>query len=135
MTENSLFDASSIIASTLKGRLDQLIGGYTIELAGYEIGNYLWKEALQTKSITPQHLPKLQDIFRKILDKMEVKTGRPPSREVLDLAAKLELTYYDAAYLHQAKMLHTILVTEDHQLKEKAEKIVETTSAENIDTE
>lgn len=135
MTVRLLFDASSIIAFTVNRKVDPLIGGYTIELAGYEIGNYLWKETHITQSLTPQQLPTLQGIFRKILDKMEVKTGWPPCREVVNLAVNLELTYYDAAYLHQAKKLHSTLVTEDQQLKKKAESMVETTSSQSMDIE
>jgi len=52
-----LFDASSIIALAIKRNVDSLIGNYTIELAGYEIGNYLWKEVYLNKSINLDDLP------------------------------------------------------------------------------
>ena len=50
MSGRHLFDASSIIALAIKRRVDLLVGGYTLELAGYEIGSYLWKEIYLDRS-------------------------------------------------------------------------------------
>jgi len=130
-----LFDASSIIALAVKRKVDFLMGNYTIELAGYEIGSYLWKEVYLTKSLSRNDLSTLERIFLKILEEINVINGWPPSAEVVELAGELNLTYYDAAYLHQARKLGLTLITEDTKLKEKAKKVIETMTTENISLE
>lgn len=135
MRGKRLFDASSIIALAIKRKVDFLIGNYTIELAGYEIGNYLWKEIYLTKSLSYDDLPVLERIFLGILGKMSVVGGWLPFAEVVKLAGELNLTYYDAAYLLQARKLGLTLVTEDATFKEKAEKVIEVTTTEKIVSE
>jgi predicted nucleic acid-binding protein len=127
-----LFDTSSIVALAIKHRIDFLVGNHTLELAGYEIGNYLWKEIHLTKSLSHDELPTLERIFLKIFENMNVLRAWPPSAEVVKLAGELGLTYYDAIYLHQAKKLGLTLITEDSKLKEKAEKVVDVRSANDI---
>ena len=97
MSGKYLFDASSIIALAIKRRVDSLVGGYTLELAGYEIGSYLWKEIYLTKSLSPDDLPALERIFLEILEKMNIVRGATLSAEVVNLAGELDLTYYDAS--------------------------------------
>lgn len=41
---------------------------------------------------------------------------------VMELAVRLKLTFYDASYLYVAKKLNLILVTEDEELRGRAEK-------------
>jgi len=130
-----LFDASSIIALAVKRKVDFLMGNYTIELAGYEIGSYLWKEVYLTKSLTHNDLSTLEEIFLKILEEINIINGWSPSAEVVELAGELNLTYYDAAYLHQARKLSLTLITEDTKLKEKARKVIEAMTTENISLE
>jgi len=74
----------------------------------------------------------LEEIFLKILDEISVMKCWPPSAEAVKLAGKLNLTYYDAAYLNQAKKLGLTLITEDNELKEKAEKVIEVMKTDNI---
>ena len=112
-----LFDASSIIASAIKRRFDSLLDNYTLELAGYEIGNSLWREAHLRGSIDIEELRMLVELFNEILKGMKIISGRHPSYEIVDLAGRLGLTYYDAAYLYNAKRLDLTLVTEDGKLR------------------
>ncbi len=113
-----LFDASSIIASAIKRRFDPLLDNHTLELAGYEIGNYLRREAHLRGSIDIEELRMLVELFNEILKGMKIIGGRHPSHEIVDLAGRLGLTYYDAAYLYNAKRLNLTLVTEDGKLRE-----------------
>ena len=135
MKDKYLFDASSIIALVIGRKIDPLLGNCTIELAGYEIGNYLWKEVNLTKLLRHDDLPTLEKIFLKLLEAMNIINAWPPSTDIIKLAEELNLTYYDAAYLHQAKKLNLTLVTEDAKLKEKAEKLIEVTTAKGISLE
>jgi predicted nucleic acid-binding protein len=127
-----LFDASSIIALVIKRRVDLLVGGYTLELAGYEIGSYLWKEIYLTRSVSLDDLPKLESLFVKILGKMNVVRGLALSAEVVKLAGELNLMYYDGSYLYHAGKLGLALVTEDGELREKAEKATQVMKAEDM---
>jgi len=132
VSDKYLFDASAIIALAVKHGVGLLVDNYTVELAGYEIGNYLWKEIYLTKLLSRDDLPTLEKIFLKILKEMNVIRGWPPSAEVVNIAGELNLTYYDAAYIHQAKKLGLTLITEDTKLKEKAKKIIEVMETEDI---
>ena len=135
MNGRYLFDASSIIALAVERKVDFLLGNYTIESAGYEIGNYLWKETYLTKSLSQDDLLTLERIFQIILKEMNMISGWPPSAEVVNLAGKLNLTYYDATYLHQAGKLGLTLITEDAELKQKAKKVIKVAKIEEIGLE
>jgi len=51
----------------------------------------------------------------------------------MKLATKLKLTFYDSSYLYVAKKLNLTLITEDMELKNKAEKAgVNTKTTEEI---
>lgn len=132
MSPKYVFDASSIIASIIRRRADLVMENYTIELAGYEIGNYLWKETYLTKSISDDELSVLEGIFLKVLERMNVVKGWPPHAETVRLAGELDLSYYDAAYIRRAKELGLALVTEDKRLREGARKVVKAISIEDV---
>ena len=119
-----LFDASSIIASAVERRFNPLLENYTLQLAGYEIGNYLWREAYLRESINVEELKMLVELFNGILRGMKMIEGQHPSHEIVNLAGRLGLTYYDAAYLYNARRLNLTLVTEDRRLSEIGGKFV-----------
>ena len=58
----------------------------------------------------------------KILEviKLENIKSAEEFKEVMKLAAQLDLTFYDASYLYLAKKIGMPLVTEDKELLEKA---------------
>jgi len=56
------------------------------------------------------------------------------SEEALKISIKLELTFYDSAYVNLAKTKNIPLITEDGKLRRKAEKIVENTQCKRIIT-
>ncbi|MGQ9469564.1 MAG: type II toxin-antitoxin system VapC family toxin [Nitrososphaerales archaeon] len=64
-----------------------------------------------------EHLAKILEIIE--VTKIE---SNQDFRKVMELATELKLTFYDASYLHAAKNRKFTLVTEDMELKEKAEQ-------------
>ncbi len=120
-----LFDASSIIACIEligENAINMLKNQYTINLSYYEIGNFLWKQYLKSRC-TLEKLKFYLNLFKNLLNKMYV-LNIELMNEVLELAAKLKLTYYDAAYVYAAWKLNAMLITEDLELYEKAKSIV-----------
>ena len=74
---------------------------------------------------------KLWKLIVKTLNLMQiidVKGGE----EALKISIKLELTFYDSAYVNLAKTKNIPLITEDGKLRRKAEKIVETHSVNEL---
>ena len=55
--------------------------------------------------------------------KIESLNMKEDVAEAMRLATKLGITFYDSSYLYAAKKLNLTLVTEDMELKSKAEKV------------
>ena len=117
---------SSAIALILKR-----LGGESIEvleesvttgLAAYELGNILWKEYALRRLIGLEEAVRRAEQIAKILEviKLENIKSAEEFKEVIKLAAQLDLTFYDASYLYLAKKTGMPLVTEDKELLEKA---------------
>ena len=126
MTKSQLlFDSNTIykiIREQPQDAVEKLVKGTTIDLAYYELGNALWRECLLLKRISIEEAEKSLDLMYSILERMQVaslnsKTGS----EVLDIAYKFNLTFYDTAYLIEAKKSDKILVTDDIKLAKAAE--------------
>ena len=65
--------------------------------------------------------------------KIESLNTKEDVAEAMRLATKLKITFYDSPYLYAAKKLNLTLVTEDMELKSKAEKVgVNTKTTEEI---
>jgi len=122
---NLLFDANVIyrlIRELPDEASERLIEGSTIQLAYYELGNALWRECSLLKRITCEEAEELLSLIYPILERMEVDSLNSGSgKEVLYAACKLNLTFYDAAYLTEAKRQNKILVTDDKKLATAAE--------------
>jgi predicted nucleic acid-binding protein len=128
MTKAQLLFDSNIIYRLLRelpqGAVEKLVEGTTIYLAYYELGNALWRECLLLKKISLDEATKSLDLMYLILGRMQVasldnKTGQ----EVLQTAYKFNLTFYDTAYLVEAKKSGKTLVTDDHKLAKVAETL------------
>ncbi|MDJ0270887.1 MAG: type II toxin-antitoxin system VapC family toxin [Aigarchaeota archaeon] len=52
----------------------------------------------------------------------EIKSAEDLS-SILKLAIELEITFYDASYIHLTKKLDAFLVSEDRELREKARNV------------
>ena len=112
-----VFDASAIIRLIElepNKAFDILRGQYTIDLVYYEIGNYLWK--ISKSSII--NIEPLIKAFNGALSLMNI-VSIGLNNDVVNLARKMNITYYDAAYVYSAMKLNTKLVTDDKELIKK----------------
>lgn len=123
-----VFDASSILVLTREvgGKvLDLVKENFTTSLAYYEIGNGLWKECSLFKRLKVDEAVKALRFTFSLLNLMNVIRAEDVNSGVKTLsnASKLDITYYDAAYLSIAGELGKVLVTDDEKLAVAAEKI------------
>ena len=127
----AVFDSSSIFEAILQGKIHILSEGVTIPIAYYELGNILWKSVRLHGDISEMEALKLWELIVKTLNLMQIidiKGGE----EALKISIKLELPFYDSAYINLAKTKNIPLITEDGKLRRKAEKIVETHSINEL---
>jgi len=120
-----LLDASAIAILLRRLRdkaLNLLIDAYTLDLARYELGNVLWKEAVLRHRITSKDALSKAGLIIKLLSLMNIvdMASEEDYGEVLELAIKHKLTFYDASYLQAAMRRKLTLVTEDEILRERA---------------
>jgi len=119
-----MFDSSAIYALIWLRKLKPLKNGYTIELARFELGNAIWKEAGLRKTIALDKAVSLINIVVEVLNKLRIVSIGGFESEILKLSYEENLTFYDAAYLYASLKLNIPLVTEDKKLYEKAKKYV-----------
>jgi predicted nucleic acid-binding protein len=138
MTEQQLlFDANAIyrlIRECPEKAMDKLMEGTTISLAYYEFGNALWREAHLLKRISIEEAGKSLSLMYAMLEHMQIlEVDGEQGIEILQTAHKCNLTFYDSAYLVEAKKTSKILVTDDHKLSKAAEILgVETLSSNTL---
>ena len=126
MKRSLLFDASSILTLVreLRGDApDKLLDGSTISLAYYELGNALWRECFLLKRISREEAESLVRTMYAILQSMDVAPleKEDEGNAVLDIACRFNITFYDSAYLTEAKKSKKTLVTDDKKLAKAAE--------------
>lgn len=127
-----LFDASCILTLVREIGGDAtgiLAKGSTLSLAYYEVGNAIWRECFLLKRITLDEASKVLESVFAILRTMAIAKLEDEGLgvEILDVAGKLGITYYDSAYLTMAQRLGKTLVTDDEKLARAAKKIGVTT--------
>lgn len=127
-----IFDASSIINLIKKGAVKPFANGATINLALYESLNAIWKEHQLLKKIDKNTALQFIDITSKVFNILQTKSIKGLEKEIYKLAAKENLTIYDASYLYTAIKNKSILVTDDQKLRNKAKKYVETTTSDKL---
>jgi len=114
-----LFDSSAIFNAIKENKIDFLVGNATLELARYELGNILWKNfSLQAKT-SDKEVRALAKIVKQTLNLMEIVQITCNEEEILETAAQLKITFYDASYAYNAKAKKLPLITEDLQLLRK----------------
>jgi predicted nucleic acid-binding protein len=134
----AVLDASTII--TLVKRqgdlsIDALEGSITLALAYYEIGNALRTETELTRALTTSEANRLLYIFYRLLTVITIKepTTADEAIKILDIARETDTSFYDAAYLTQAKVGEIPLATEDKRLGKKVKKNgIRTINADNF---
>jgi len=134
MTKSELlFDSNAIyrlIRETPQDAVEKLLEGTTIYLAYYELGNALWRECLLLKRISIEEAETSLDLMYLILDRMQIASlDNETGSEVLETAHKFNLTFYDTAYLIEAKKSRKTLVTDDNKLARAAENLGMKTSS------
>lgn len=132
-----LFDANAIyrfIRECPEKALDTLMEGATTSLAYYELGNALWRESHLLKRISIEEAEKSLNLIFAMLARMKVaEVDGEQGTEVLQIAHRCNLTFYDSAYLVEAKKNSRILVTDDGKLAKTAETLgVETLSSNKL---
>jgi len=86
-----------------------------LDLTIYEVGNVLWKEYGKGRI---RDLKSAANLFQHVLDQL-TKLSVDDIGEVLDLAVRMKLTFYDAAYIHVARKRGLKLITEDRGVLSK----------------
>lgn len=116
----SLLDASSIFEALRTLSLKPLEGASTLDLARYEVGNAIWKHGNILHTLSQEESKIMIEEASRLFSLLDIADISRGEAAVLDLAGSLKTTFYDASYLHVAKEMKVILVTEDSQLAEKA---------------
>jgi predicted nucleic acid-binding protein len=127
----SLFDSSAIITLCGEKRINKLLEGWTLNLAFYELGNAVWKQVYIYKAIDTNEANIILDSLTEVFMKLK-KPEKENSLEILKIAAKEGLTYYDAAYIQAAIENKLTLVTDDEKLYRASKKYVKTVTSDEF---
>jgi predicted nucleic acid-binding protein len=124
-----LLDASALMLlikkAATQSTIECLQNSSILDLTYYEVGNAIWKESVLTKLLTPDGAKTLQKTAQVILPEIDQVTPEPDSFEkILEIAKTEKLTFYDSSYIHFAKQKGLQLITEDKELKTKAQKYI-----------
>jgi predicted nucleic acid-binding protein len=114
-----LFDSSAIFKAIKENKINLLIGNHTLELARYELGNILWKNFSLQAKIPDKEIKALAKIIKQTLNLMEITQITCNEEKILETAAQLKITFYDASYTYYAKAKELPLITEDSHLLKK----------------
>jgi len=128
MTKPQLLFDSNIIYKIIREQpqtaVDSLFDSSTIYLAYYELGNALWRECQLLKRISIDEAQESLDCMYSILAHMQVaQLESDTGAEILQTAYNFNLTFYDAAYLVEAKKSGKTLATDDTKLALAAENL------------
>jgi len=132
-----LLDASSLMLLMKTGdtqtTLTYLEASCILDLTFYEVGNSIFKETYITNFLTKKESETLKNRIQKIFSTTQKLSPTPDQfQHILDISESEKLTFYDASYLFAAKENGLILVTEDKQLKNIAQKLIETKNAATL---
>jgi predicted nucleic acid-binding protein len=105
--------------------IESLLDSLILDLTYYEVGNAIWKESILTRFITPEESKTMERLVQEILRETERVTFEMESfQKILEIAKAEKLSFYDSSYIHFAKQGGLKLITEDKQLKAKAQRHV-----------
>lgn len=125
-----LIDASSLMLLMKKANiqtgLDHLRTSLLLDLTFYEVGNAIWKETCLTKFLTKNESEVLRNRVQIVLERTnKILSEASNFQKILGISESEKLSFYDSSYLFAAKEKGLVLVTEDKELRAKAEKQVE----------
>jgi len=127
----NLLDPSAIINLCGEKKIDKLLEGWTLNLAFYELGNAVWKQVHIHKTITSDEANTILSLLTEIFKKLK-KPETEEALEILKIAIKESLTYYDASYIHAAMENSLTLVTDDKQLYTTSSKYIKTVTSDKL---
>lgn len=120
-----LIDASSLYRIVEAKRFDALAGMATLDLARYELGNAVLKDFKFLKKMDATEAGRMIGLLYGVLNaitRITVADGKP----VIEVADRFGLSFYDAAYVYQARELDLQLITDDEKLRKKVRGYVTT---------
>jgi len=126
-----IFDTSSIFEALIRENVRVLSNNYTVEIARYELGNILWRRIL-LGDLDEEEYVRLANLIKMTLKLLKIIDIECHETEILKMAKKFKITFYDSAYVFFAKTKKIPLVTEDEKLKRKIRNCVEVTSIKEI---
>ena len=89
----------------------------TLDLAAYEAGNGIWKQARLLKLISEKDARATHEALVGLLSRTSILRGEELDHaKAMDLALKKGIAYYDACYIVAAESLKLPLATEDRKL-------------------
>ena len=127
-----VFDPSSIFKAVLEDKVDRLLDEYTDELAGYELGNIVWKKRILLGELDRDEYLKVIHLIYRVFRLLNTLNVRGCELDVAEVAEEYELTFYDAVYVYHSKNIGLPLVTEDKRLKNKVKNSIETISIDEV---
>lgn len=127
----NLFDSSAIINLCAEKKIDTLLEGWTLNLAFYELGNAVWKQVHIHKTITSDEANTILSLLTEIFRKLK-KPETEKALEILKIATKESVTYYDASYIQAAIENSLTLVTDDKQLHTMSSKYIKTVTSDKL---
>ncbi len=129
---NYLFDASAIFSLIRLNRIEPLSGGFTTELARYELGNIIWKEHKLQRRLDAKTSRKVLTATKRVLATMKMLELNCHEEEVEKVGNKLGISFYDASYAIHAKTMDLTMITDDRKLAKKLEGYVQTINSEAL---
>ena len=119
-----IFDSSAIYSLISRKEYSYFADGFTIYLAKYEYGNILWKEFYLHKRLGAVQKKEMAEIAEKVFANIEVVGTSGYMEEVINLGAKLRISFYDASYVFFAMKKNAVLVTTDEKLTQKLNGVI-----------
>ena len=129
-----LYDASAILNLVKRGELRVFLGGHTLDLAIYEVANAVWKECYLLGKIKIETAYKVIELVSGIFNVLNLHSVKGFEKEVMDIAVKEGVTFYDASYMYIAMRNRLTLITDDRKLMSAARKYVNVVTTSEIAT-
>jgi len=117
----ALVDASAlllVVKHTEPTKLAEIASDFTtLDLATYEGGNAIWKQARLLKLIDEKEARSVHEALLGLLSHTSILRGEELEQsKAMDLALKKRIAYYDSCYITAAQTLGLPLATEDRRL-------------------
>ncbi|HKW05698.1 MAG TPA: type II toxin-antitoxin system VapC family toxin [Nitrososphaerales archaeon] len=122
-----LFDTSSLLllirSPHEERKIEAIRDSKVLDLTYYEIGNALWKESELLKILSRDELSKVVNAVVKCFENIEsIKLLGKDLTDILDIARRERLSFYDSSFLYAAKKIGMTLVSEDEKLLRASKK-------------